>query len=136
VLHEHLQAHIVRKDRLSSRIGAHPPRTTTIHIDMRRGRVQLREQEPGLGTALVADDVPRDRKPVDEEVLRVRLGRLEQGLDVLVPFLLGIPRFSPFRDRAPVEDEDVEERVEEEDDFRLDRHAVEKNGLWWRLHCV
>ena len=68
MLHKHLQADIVGEDSLAvagaSRLAVHARR----HV--RRRRVQLREEEPGLTSALVADNVPRNGESVDEEFLQ------------------------------------------------------------------
>ena len=55
MLHENLQTHIVRENRLAGRTAA---RTVEAAGHVRRGGVQLGEEEAGLGAALVADDVP------------------------------------------------------------------------------
>lgn len=68
--------------------------------------------------------------------LGIRDGILEELLEVLVPLLVLVARLAPLRDRLTVEDEDVEEGVEEQDDVRLDRHAVEQHGLWWHVERV
>ena len=68
--------------------------------------------------------------------LRVCYWRLEQLLEVLVALLLLVARLAPLRDGLAVEDEDVEERVEEEDDIGLDRHTVEQHRLWWDVERV
>ena len=131
MFHEDLQAHIVGEDRLSSARA----RSRAVHArrHVRRRRVQLRQQEPRLTAALVAYDVPWDREPVDEQVLRIRDRSLQQLLEVLVALLVLISGLAPLRDRLAVEDEDVEERVEQQDDVRLDRHAVEQHRLRRRL---
>ena len=70
VLHEHLQTDVVREDRLASRATA-----GAVHArrHVRRRRVELREQEPRLGPALVAHDVARNREAVHEEFLQRRI---------------------------------------------------------------
>ena len=67
MLHEDLQADVVREDRLA-RTRA---RGSAVHAcrHMCRRRVELREQETRLRAALIADDVPWDREPIDQEVL-------------------------------------------------------------------
>ena len=68
VLHEDLQANVVREDGLT--IAA--ARGLAIHArrHVRGGGVELREEETRLTAALVADDVPRDGEAVDKEFLR------------------------------------------------------------------
>lgn len=65
MLHEYLQADIIRKDGLPSRT------TRAVHgtRHMGSGRVQLGEQETSLTSSLVANNVPGNRESVDEEVL-------------------------------------------------------------------
>ena len=69
MLHEDLQADVVREDRLP----CSRTRGRTIHTrgHVRRRRVELREQETRLTATLAADDVSLNRKvePVREEVL-------------------------------------------------------------------
>ena len=48
---------------------------------------------------------------------------------MLVAFLLVISCLPPLCDSLTVEDQDVEERIEQEDDLRLDGYAVEEDGL-------
>lgn len=68
MLHENLQAHVVREDRLP-RARA---RGRAVHArgHVRRRRVQFRQKETRLTTALVADDVPRDREAIGEQFLQ------------------------------------------------------------------
>lgn len=68
--------------------------------------------------------------------LRILDGRLEQLLEVLVALLVLVARLPPLRNSLAVEDQDVEEGVEEEDDVRLDRDAVQQHGLWWCVERV
>ena len=73
MLHEDLQADVVREDSLAGAAA----RGCAVHAcrHVRRRRVELRQQEPRLATALVAHNVPRDREAVDEQFLS-RAGRL------------------------------------------------------------
>lgn len=130
MLHEHLQADIIREDGLSTRITTHPCWATAIHIDVGSRRVQLGEQETCLGAPLVADYVSRDGEAVNEKVLRICLWRFEKGFNVFVALLIRISCLSPFSDGASMEDEDVEECVEEQDDVGLDGDTVKKHRLW------
>lgn len=133
MLHEHLQGDVVGKD--LSRPRARPSAVRAAR-HVRRARVELGQQEPRLGPALVARDVPRDRVAVGEEVLGVRDGCLEQLLEVLIALLVVVAGLAPLGDRLAVEDEDVEEGVEQEDDVGLDRERVEQDGLGRGVECV
>lgn len=66
----------------------------------------------------------------------IRLGCCEEFLEVLVTLLFLISSFSPLGDGLAMEDEDVEERVKEEDTVGLNRHAVKKHGLRWGIKGV
>jgi hypothetical protein len=156
MLHEHLQAHIVRKDRLPSIRTWRRPVHRVRHV--RRGRVELRQQEPRLASTLVADDVPGYREAVNEEVLNngtvsyrerrekkskgmtadlcVCDGGFQQLFEVLVSFLFLVALLSPLRNELAVEDEDVEEGVEQQHDIVLDGDAVEQNRLRGYVECV
>lgn len=126
MLHEDLQADIIGKNRLTcpTRRAVHAPR----HV--RRRWVQLRQQESSLTASLVADDIAWDGEAIHKQLLRVGDWRLEKLLEILIPFLILIPGFSPLRNCLAVENEDVEECVKQEYDVRLDGNAVEKDRLW------
>ena len=105
MFHEDLQAHIVGEDRLSRARAC--SRAVHARRHMRCRRIQLRQQEPRLTAALVAHDVPWDREPVDEQVLRICDRRLQQFLQVLAALLALVPGLTPACDRLAVEGEDV-----------------------------
>lgn len=62
--------------------------------------------------------------------------RVQELLEVLVSFLFLVPSFAPLRDSLSVEDEDVEERIEQENDIRLDRHTIKQHRLWGLVERV
>lgn len=111
MLHEYLKTDVIRKYRLTSTSAWRRSIHRRRHV--RRRRVQLRQQKPRLASSLIADDVPRYGEPVDQQILRVRHGRLQQFLEVrvLLPFL--IPLFPPLRYHLTVEDQDVEEGIQQ-----------------------
>lgn len=78
MLHEHLQAHVVREDGLAIARGGRRAVHRRGHV--RRRRVELRKEEARLAAALVADDVPRNGEAIDEEVLITRPSMSEQRL--------------------------------------------------------
>lgn len=64
MIHKSLQTNIVREDRLGRLTD-----TTVAASRMRSGRVELREQETGLGPAGIADDEAGQREAVLDEFL-------------------------------------------------------------------
>jgi hypothetical protein len=64
MLHKNLQRDVIGEDRGRS---ARSAVRASAHV--RRRRIQLGEKESSLGSALVADDVSRDRVSVGEQVL-------------------------------------------------------------------
>lgn len=112
---------------------------------MRRRRVELGEEETSLGPALVADDVTRDWVAVREKVLgtmerrrsvtaremrktgatpthlRIRYRRSEEFGEILISLLVLISGLAPLGNSFPVENEDVEEGIEEQDDVGANR---------------
>lgn len=124
MIHKRLQTHIVRENSLRALTNA-----PVALARMRRAGVQLAQQESRLATAGIAHDEPGEREAVLDEVLCVLLGRLEQRGEVLVALLVLVACFAPLGHGFAVEDEDVEEGVEEEDGFVLDRGRVEEHGL-------
>ena len=66
---------------------------------------------------------------VETTHLRVLSGLFKELFEVFIRFLLVISRLAPLRDGFAVEDEDVEERVQEEDNVRFDGDAVEEHRL-------
>jgi len=62
--------------------------------------------------------------------------RFKQFLEVFVTILLVIPGFPPLRDRLPVEDQNVEEGIQQQNYVWFDRHAVEQDGLGRDIECV
>ena len=68
MLHEHLQANVVREDRLAIASAGRRPVHARRHV-CRRG-IQLGQQEPSLRAVLVADNVTWDRESVSEQVLQ------------------------------------------------------------------
>ena len=132
MLHKHLQAHIVRKDRLPASRSS--PIRVARHV--RRRRVQLAQQEPRLTSTLIANDVSRDGQTVFQQLLGVRDGGFEQFFEILVSLLFLIARFAPLSDSLAVENEDVEECVEKEDDVGSDRDRVEEDRMSFSVESV
>lgn len=134
MLHKHLQAHIVCKNRLSC--------TRTLRRSIHRRRhvrrrwVQLGQQEARLTSPLITHDIPWDRESVREKILGVSDWCFEKFLEVLVAFLVLVACFAPLGDRFAVENEDVEEGVKKQDDVGLDRDAIEQDGLWGDVKSV
>lgn len=123
MLHKHLQAHVVGENRLSRTRTLR--RTIHRRRHVRRRRIQLGQQETRLTSPLITHDIPWDRESVREEVLCVCDGRFEEFLEIFIAFLVLVAGFAPLGDSFAVEDEDVEERVEEENDVRFDRDTVQ-----------
>ena len=124
MIHKRLQANIIRENSLR--------RLTDPAIAlarMRRTGVQLTQQETCLTTPGITHDKPGEREAVLDEVLGVFLGRLKQRREVLIAFLVLVACFAPLCHGFAVEDEDVEEGVEEEVGFLLDRGRVEEHRL-------
>jgi len=69
MLHEHLQADVVREDSLPI-IGS---RTGTVHArgHVCRRRVQFRQKETGLTSTLITNDITWNRLPVRQKVLQI-----------------------------------------------------------------
>ena len=131
MLHKHLEAHVVGKDgsaRRGSAVG------TAGHVGS--GRVELGKEETRLAAVLVADNVAGDGETVHKQVLRVRLGRLEDLLKVFVALLVLVARLAPLGDGLTVEDEQVEEGVEQEHHVGADGHGVKQHGLRRALEPV
>lgn len=63
--------------------------------------------------------------------LRIFARLLEKLFEIFVRLLLVISRLAPLRDCLAVEDEDMKERVQEEDDIRFDGDTIEEH----RLRC-
>lgn len=68
--------------------------------------------------------------------LGVGHGLFKKLLEVFVALLLLVSRLSPSSHSLTVEDENMEEGIEEENDVRLNRHAVKQHGLRGRIECV
>ena len=120
VLHEHPERHIVGED-----LRPHPAPLRVV----RRAGIELGHEEAGLGFVLVADDVPGDWEARVHDHLRVCLGRLHQAPEGRVLLLLVVLGLPPLGDRLPVEDNDVEEGIEEEDGVRPHRGGVQQGRL-------
>ena len=67
------------------------------------------------------------RHNVLEELSRIVAGCLKKHLEILVTRLLVKALVPPLRNRLSVEDENVEKRVEKQDDIRCDRRRVQQN---------
>ena len=60
----------------------------------------------------------------------------QQFLEVFISFLVLVTRAAPLCDRLTVEDEDMEERVEKEDNVGFNGDTVKEDGLRWRVKCI
>ena len=60
----------------------------------------------------------------------------QQFLEVFISFLVLVTRAAPLCDRLAVENEDVEKRVEKEDNVGFNGDTVKENGLRWRVKCI
>jgi hypothetical protein len=108
-----------------------------------------------LAATLIADNIARDGRPVNEKFLayifigqhndqnrcnQTHLGvayrRFKQFFEVLIPFLILIASFPPLSHSLAVKDKNVEESVQEEYDIRLDRYAIKKDRNWRDIECV
>lgn len=70
MLHEDLQTDVISVDETASCPSSSCTVGTARHV--RRGRVELGEEETGLGPSRVADDVSRDRVPVRQQILQIK----------------------------------------------------------------
>mmetsp|Transcript_65222 Transcript_65222/g.173901 ORF Transcript_65222/g.173901 Transcript_65222/m.173901 type:complete len:266 (-) Transcript_65222:1751-2548(-) len=127
MLHEHLQRDVVGDDH--GRVGAAAGAETLAGGVVRRRGVHLGGQEPCLGAARVGLDVSGDGEPVGKDLLRVLGWCLEQHLEVGVLLLLLVARVVPGLYHLPAPDHNVEERVQQQDDIRLERGSVQQHRL-------
>jgi len=123
VIHECLQADIIREDGLRRRAAI------LALACVRSRRVELREQESRLRTTGVANDETGQWEAVLNKIPGISLWCIKQGGKVFVAFLFLVTRLAPFRHRLAVENEDVEESVQEEDGLSLDRRGIEQYRL-------
>ena len=122
MLHEHLQRHIVGEDDVTA-----PPSHPCAVV--RRAGVKLGEQEARLAPVLVAVHQPRHREPLPQNLLSVRLGRLEELLERLMLGLILVVGLAPLRDGLTVEDDHREVRIQDQDPVRRDGAHVEQHRL-------
>lgn len=132
MFHKHLERDIVGED--SS--AASSCRTVHASAHMRRRRVELAQQETRLRAILVTNNVSRNWESVGQQILRIRLGIFEHLFEILVSFLILIPRLSPLRHRLSVEYEDVEKGIEQKDDVGADGNRVKQYRLRWTFKTV
>ncbi|GBE60880.1 hypothetical protein BOVATA_023730 [Babesia ovata] len=123
VLHERLERDVVGVDDL--RIF----RVVAVSRFVCLRGVDLGEQEPRLASSLVAQNELRRREALAEDVVRVARGGLQQLLEVGVVRLVLEALLAPLVDHVSVPDDDVEERVQHEDDVLLQRARVEQHRV-------
>ena len=125
----YLKADVVSQDRSSV-----PAAPGLIVVSL--AGIDLTEEEPRLAAALLRVDVARHGEPRQQHLLRVRHRGLQQLLEVGVLRLVLVAGSSPLGDCLPVEYEDLEEGVHQQDPVRLDGGGVEKDRLRRTLEAV
>lgn len=131
MLHKHLEGNIIGKDGRSN--GC---RAVLAARDVGGRWVELGQQETGLGSVLVTDNVTWDRETIRQQLLRVGHGCLQQLLKVLVAGLVLVSCFPPGGNRFTVEDENVEESIQKQDAVGLDGDTVQQHRLGFALKAV
>lgn len=98
--------------------------------------VQLGQQEPGLGSVLVTDNITGNGESLSQQFLRTDHWCLKELLEVFVSSLVLVSGLSPGGNGLSVEDQNVEEGVQEQDRVGFDRDTVQQDGLGLALEAV
>lgn len=125
VLHENLQADVICKYWSSSIAPTHPPRLVVVRL----AGVNLAQEEPGLATTLLGVNVPWHWEPCQQHLLRISHRRLKQLFEVCILRLVLVACCTPLSYCLPVEDQDLEKCVHEQDTIWLYGTGVQQNWL-------
>jgi len=107
-----------------------------VHVVVRLRRIDLGEQEACLGSTVLRVDVAGHGEACLEDFLGIVHRCLKKLLEVFVLGHVLVFEGSPLGDRLAVIDQDLEERVHQQDAIRLDRSRIEEDRLWWAIERV
>jgi len=107
-----------------------------VHVVVRLRGIDLGQQEAGLGSAVLRIDVARHWEARLKNLLRVVHRCLQQLLEVLVLWHVLVFEGSPLGDGLAVVNQNLKERVHQEDAIRLDGSRIEEDRFWRAVERV
>ena len=119
MFHEHAQRHVIGEDGLSSTGGI-------VGMVGDRG-IEHGQEESGLRLELVAADVARHREAVGHDKLRIVLRGFQEVAEVHMLLLVVVAVLLPGRNGLPVEHDDVEESVQQQDGVHTDTARIQQH---------